>query len=104
MGQNMAVDPVMLRQAGQALVSAASRLAEEWAAFSGRVQAMGQIFGDDDISSIIAISYDAAYGIADRAYSSAGDVLGGYGDTLVDMADSYERIEESNLGMFGKLY
>ena len=82
----------------------AERLTGEWTAFAGRVQAMGEIFGTDDVSSIIAISYDDAFGIADGSYGSAAEVLGGYGETLVAMADSYERIEESNNGLFAKLY
>jgi hypothetical protein len=88
------VRPESLRGAGRALQQAAQRLQSEWQAMTGTVQSMGDIFGDDMVSSLIATSYQAAHEIANDSYTSAAEGFQDFGGGLQTMAGTYESAEE----------
>jgi hypothetical protein len=57
---------------------------------------MGEMFGDDMVSSLIGMSYGAAQDMAAESYASAADGLAGFGQGLAAMADVYEKVEDAN--------
>jgi hypothetical protein len=48
---------------------------------------MGEIFGDDPVSSLIGASYQAAHQIAEQSYASVAASFDGFGQALHAMAD-----------------
>jgi hypothetical protein len=98
------VDPDSFRQAGQTLQDVADRLQQAWAAFSAQVQGMGDIFGDDMVGSLIGMSYGAAHGIADGAYTDVVEGLSGFAGGLTFMADSFDDIEQGNMALLQGVY
>jgi hypothetical protein len=86
--------PPSLRGAGQELAAAAGRLQQEWQALLGAVRGMGEMFGDDMVSSLIGTSYQIAQEMAEESYTSAIQELRGIGDGLVVMAEVYDRTEQ----------
>jgi Excreted virulence factor EspC, type VII ESX diderm len=90
------VHPPSLREAGQGLQDAAERVATAWQTLQGAVQGMGEMFGDDMVSSLIAMTYGAAQDMAAESYASAAEGLAGFGAGLSAMADVYETVEEAN--------
>lgn len=95
MGDQLEVHPPSLRQAGRGLQDVAGRLKSEWQNLHNTVQGMGEMFGDDMVSSLIGASYQAAHGMAQDSYTSAADGLADFGDGLVAMADVYDKVEDA---------
>ena len=98
MADELEVGPASLRGAGRELQQIAQRLQSEWQAMTSTVQGMGDIFGDDMVSSLIATSYQAAHEIANDSYTSAAEGLQDFGGGLQTMADTYESAEERTAG------
>lgn len=94
-GDSVEFHSASLRQGGHGLQDAASRLHAEWQALVATVQGMGQVFGDDMVSSLIGTSYQAAHQMADESYTSAAQGLHDFGEGLVVMADVYDRTEQA---------
>jgi PE family len=87
--------PPSLRDAGQGLSDVGDRLGAEWQALVAMAEGMGDIFGDDDVGSLIAATYQAAQQIAAEAYGSAAQGFGDFGGGLTDMAATYEQTEQT---------
>jgi hypothetical protein len=87
------VQPAGLRDAGGALQDAAERLATAWEQLQSAVRGLGQLFGDDMVSSLIAASYGAAQDMAAESYASAAEGLAGFGQGLAVMGDEYDAAE-----------
>ncbi|RKR88168.1 hypothetical protein BDK92_2476 [Micromonospora pisi] len=104
MADGLLVETETLRQAGQQLLQLAEELDGAWARFSGQVQAMGDIFGDDDVGGLIGIGYHAAHEIAGDSYLSVVDGLYSFSAGLSDMADNYDSVEADNTGLFSAIY
>jgi hypothetical protein len=102
--EQFSVDPDSLRQAGQALRDVGERLGQAWSEFSAQVQGMGDIFGDDDVGSLIGMSYQAAHEIADGAYTDVAEGLADFGEGLTTMADSFDDIEQGNAALLQGVY
>ena len=83
------VYPSSLRDAGQGLQDVAERVATAWQTLQAAVQGMGEMFGEDMVSSLIAASYGAAAEMAAESYASAAESLGGFGTGLAAIADQY---------------
>jgi Excreted virulence factor EspC, type VII ESX diderm len=85
-----------LRGAGDSLAVLSGRLGSAWTAHAGEVAGMGDIFGDDPVSSLIAASYQAAHQIAERSYRSVAVSFDGFGRALAILADGYQQTDQSN--------
>jgi uncharacterized protein YukE len=99
------VTPERLRGAGRNLQQVAQQLQAEWQAMTGTVQGMGDIFGDDMVSSLIATSYQAAQEIANDSYTSVAEGLQDFAGGLDAMAATYENAERrttDDVGRVGK--
>ena len=94
MAGELEVRPDSLRSAGKSLEQVAQRLQSEWQAMAGTVQGMGDIFGDDMVSSLIATSYQSAHEIANDSYSSVAEDFQDFGGGLQAMAAVYEETEQ----------
>jgi Excreted virulence factor EspC, type VII ESX diderm len=90
------VHPPSLRRAGDSLAEVSGRLSAAWSAHAGQVGGLGDIAGDDPISSLIATSYRAAYQIAERSYRSVVSSFDGFGRALHLLADGYEQTDQAN--------
>jgi hypothetical protein len=93
MGDELRFEPKSLHSAGQDLGKAGDRLLADWQAMQGTVQGMGELFGDDMVSSLIAATYQAAEQVAHGCYTSAAKGLKDFGSGLVKMAGNYENTE-----------
>ena len=96
MTAGLEVHPPSLRRAGDSLAELSGRLSGAWAAHAGQVAGVGEIAGDDPISSLIASSYRAALGIAERSYRSVAVSFEGFGRALHALADGYEQTDQAN--------
>lgn len=96
MGDQLEVHPPALRKAGKGLQDVSGRLKTAWQDLQNTVQGMGEMFGDDMVSSLIQASYEAAHGMAQESYTSAADRMKDFGDGLVVMADVYDKVEQAN--------
>jgi hypothetical protein len=103
MADGIQVDLAALRRGGEGLQRAAQQLEQEWSAFSGRVQSMGDIFGDDMVGGLIGASYHAAHEIADESFMSAADGLDGFGAGLMESADNHEATDQSGAESFQQM-
>lgn len=83
-----------LRSSGQGLTDAAGRLQRGWQSMLSAVQGMGELFGDDLVSSLIGTSYQIAQQMAEESYGSAIAELQFFGEGLVVMADTYDGTEQ----------
>jgi hypothetical protein len=97
------VDTDTLRSGGAALEQCGARLNEAWSAFSGSVRAMGDIFGDDDVGSIIGTSYEAAHSIAEAAFTSSAERFGEFGQALAAAADRHDANERQITDSFKRI-
>jgi hypothetical protein len=88
------VRPESVRGAGRNLQQVAQRLQTEWQAMTATVQGMGDLFGDDMVSSLIAASYQAAHEIANDSYTSAAEGFQDFGGGLQAMAATYDEAEQ----------
>jgi hypothetical protein len=95
MADELRFHPPSLREAGQGLSDVGERLAAEWQALAATAQGMGDIFGDDDVGSLIATTYQAAQQIAQESYGSAAEGFGEFGGGLTEMAGTYEQTEQA---------
>jgi hypothetical protein len=84
-----------MRRAGDSLSVVSGRLSNAWAAHAGQVSGMGEIFGDDPVSSLIGASYQAAHQIAEQSYASVAASFDGFGQALHVMADGYEQTDQA---------
>jgi uncharacterized protein YukE len=103
MADGITVDPVALRTGGAQLQQVAAQLRTQWATFSGQVQAMGDIFGDDQVGGLIGASYGAAHEIADSCFTSVADAFDGFGTGLSRCADNHERTDQDIAGGFDRM-
>jgi uncharacterized protein YukE len=92
------VRPDSLSGAGRDLQQVAQRLQSEWQAMTGTAQGMGDIFGDDMVSSLIATSYQSAQEIANDSYTSAVEGFQDFGGGLQEMAATYAEAEQETTG------
>jgi len=88
--------PDELQAAGQSMVDVAGRLATAWQGLQATVQGMGELFGEDMVSSLIGMSYGAAQEMAAESFGSAAESLGWFGDGLAAMADQYRAAEAAS--------
>lgn len=95
MADELRFHPPSLREAGQGLSDVGERLAAEWQALVSTAEGMGDIFGDDDVGSLIATTYQAAQQIAEESYGSAAEGFGEFAGGLTEMADTYEQTEQA---------
>ncbi len=103
MDETLNVDLDSLDRGGEALFRVAETLSARWSELSGQVQAMGDIFGDDDVGSLIGVSYQAAHQVADESFRSVIDSLAGFGSGLALMAKRYADTERQIADRFGRL-
>lgn len=103
MSDSIDVDPQELRRGASQLREVADQLQTRWAEFSGRVQAMGDIFGDDPVGGLIGASYQAAHGLAADSYQSVTTGLVGFSEGLAKMAGRYESADGSSREEFQRL-
>lgn len=94
--------PDNLRDSASLMRTAAEALQTEWAALDGKVQGMGDIFGDDDVGGLIGMSYQAAHDIAAENMTSVIEALGGFGEGLDAMATTYDENESAIEASFAK--
>jgi hypothetical protein len=99
----LSVDLDSLQRGGTALARVAGTLAERWSQFSSQVEAMGDIFGDDDVGSLIGVSYQAAHQVADESFRSVIDSLGWFGGGLAFMGRRYAETEQQIADRFTRL-
>jgi hypothetical protein len=97
------VHPPALRQGGTHLTTVAEQLASQWEALRAQTAGMGDIFGDDDVGSLIGMSYQAAEQIAAECLGSVIEGLAGFGDGLGLMADQYDLVEQDNHAQFNTM-
>jgi hypothetical protein len=93
-GEELRFNPPSLRDGGQALSDVGERLDSAWRALESLAQGMGDIFGDDDVGSLIGTTYQAAQQIAAESYGSAAKGFGNFGGGLRKMADDFEQSEQ----------
>ena len=96
-------DPAVVRTAAHDVGAVGAQLSNAWAAFSGRVAAMGDIFGDDPVGGLIGASYRAAHAIAERSFSSVSQALHGFAAGLTTTADRYAQREQDVCDRFDGL-
>ncbi|MEU8130005.1 hypothetical protein AB0B68_22560 [Micromonospora sp. NPDC049049] len=97
------VDPAQLREAGEAVRTAADQLGERWQQLRATADGMGDIFGADDVGGLIGVSYQAANQVAERSVTSVLNALSGFADGLVGMGNAYDQVEEDNADLFRAL-
>jgi hypothetical protein len=90
------VSPSGLREAGQELLDSADQVGTAWQQLTAAVAGMGELFGDDMVSSLIAMTYGAAQEMAAESYGSAADSLAYFGQGLGLMADVYTEAEQAS--------
>jgi len=88
------VDPENIRDSAQRLQQVAERLSSEWQSFASGILGRGDVFGDDPVGGLIAASYQAAHELADKCFTSGLEALGGFGEGLTQMAETYEQVEQ----------
>jgi hypothetical protein len=93
-GEELRFHPPSLRDGGQSLSDVSERLAAAWRALEATAQGMGDIFGDDDVGSLIGTTYQVAQQIAAESYQSAAQGFGYFGGGLRQMADDFEQSEQ----------
>jgi hypothetical protein len=93
-GEELRFHPPSLRDGGQSLSDVSERLESAWRALEATAQGMGDIFGDDDVGSLIGMTYQVAQQIAAESYQSAAQGFGNFGGGLRQMADDFERSEQ----------
>lgn len=98
MGEQMEVYPPGLRKSGKGLGDTGNKVHAAWQDLQNTVTGMGQLFGDDMVSSLIGASYQAAHQMAHESFTSAADGLNGFGEGLTTMADVYDTTEDATTG------
>jgi hypothetical protein len=93
-GEELRFHPPSLRDGGQALSEVSERLESAWRELEAMAQGMGDIFGDDDVGSLIGTTYQVAQQIAAQSYGSAARGFGNFGGGLRRMADDFEQSEQ----------
>jgi len=91
-----------LRSSGKGLSDAGGRVDQEWKGLKNTVQGMGDMFGDDMVSSLIQMTYQIAQEMADESYTSAGEQLKYLGEGLNVMADIYDKTEDATTQTFDR--
>lgn len=94
------VNPDSLLQAGGALSDVARELQERWRSAVSQIESLGDIFGDDDVGSLIGMSYWAAHAIAGESYDSIVAGLDWFGSGLRTMGERHAANEDEVTGLF----
>ena len=66
MGEQLAVSLPDLQQASNRLRDVATGFRTSWTTFAAKVDAYGDIFGNDDLGKLIGLSYQAAHLLPDN--------------------------------------
>ncbi len=103
MDGQLSVDLDSLQHGSAELSRVAETLGQRWSELCGQVEAMGDIFGDDDVGSLIGVSYQAAHQVADESFRSVVDSLGWFGGGLALMGRRYAEIEQQIADRFAQL-
>ncbi|RKR87024.1 PE family protein [Micromonospora pisi] len=103
MDNQFEVEPENLAENGAGIGRVGENLQTLWQQFSSQVEAMGDIFGDDDVSSLIATSYQAAHQIAADSIGTVVESLAGFGTGLQEMAARYAEADEQIADGFRRL-
>lgn len=96
MTASLDVYPPSMRRAADSLAELSDRLSRAWMAQAAQVAGMGDVFGDDPVSSLIATSFQAAHQIAERSYRSVAASFDGFGRALRSLANGYEETDQTN--------
>jgi hypothetical protein len=83
-----------LRDGGRSLSEVGSRLESQWRELEASAQGMGDIFGDDDVGSLIGMTYRVAQQLSAQSQRSAARGFDNFGTGLHTMADDFERSEQ----------
>jgi hypothetical protein len=82
-----------LRDGGRSLSEVGRQLESQWRDLEANAQGMGDIFGDDDVGSLIATTYRVAQQLSAQTHRSAARGFDNFGSGLHTMADDFERSE-----------
>ncbi|MEV4539735.1 hypothetical protein AB0J82_38775 [Asanoa sp. NPDC049518] len=94
---DLGVDAAALRHSGGGVRTAAEGMAQRLAAFQSELAAYGQPWGNDDLGSLIGMAYETVLEVAMDCITGNLDGLAEDGAGLVDMADSYDAVEQENV-------
>ncbi|MEU1587016.1 type VII secretion target [Micromonospora sp. NPDC005710] len=103
MNDGFDVEPDTLTEQGAGIARVAETLQTAWQQLAGQVDGLGDIFGDDDVSSLIAATYQAAHQIAAESFEATVASLHGFGAGLQEMAERYTRVDEEIADGFRQL-
>lgn len=103
MAEELEFDLPSLQEASRSLGEVGRQLGAEWQALVSTAEGMGDIFGDDDVGSLIAITYQAAQQIAHEAYESAARGFEHFGTGLADMATIDKETEQATSGQVNEI-
>ena len=99
-GDELVVSADSLRGGAEGLRGVADEFASAWSSFSASVEAMGDVFGDDDIGGLIGLSHELAQQIAGEAFGSVTEALSACADGLSSMACAHEDNEAGSESLF----
>lgn len=94
--EDLEVYPKSLRKSGGGLEDVADQVDNAWQGLVNSVSGMGEAFGDDMVSSLIATMYQSVQEAADETYTSVVDGMRDFGDGLMLMADNAEGAESDS--------
>jgi uncharacterized protein YukE len=100
MNSGFQVNTEELAALGNEFGDIAGRVDTLWENHLNRIEAMGDIFGTDQVGSLIGRSYAAAEVIGDSCFSTMVDAMLNIADALEEMVSNYEDVETQNVSLF----
>jgi len=95
--------PEGLRESGKGLSDVAQRSREEWQRLDSHVKGLGDIFGQDDVGSLIGMAYQVIHDKAAEVHSRAADDFEKLGAGLKGVGDIWEEVESQYAQLLGQI-
>jgi|RhiMethySRZTD1v2_1073278.scaffolds.fasta_scaffold2180012_1 hypothetical protein len=100
--RDMDVDSGSLRQAKINIGQSAQDTDAALAAFVAELESHGEPWGNDDLGTMIGLSYQGIFDAAMECFNSNLDVIDDYAESLGNAADEYDRTDQENADLTQK--
>jgi hypothetical protein len=99
MSEDLEVDPVKMRQSAGGINTAGNTLQSNFAGFQQEMESdANEVFGDDDLGSLIGGVYQAIHEVAFGSYNDNAGAMKDHVQNVHAMAAGYESSEQANTG------
>jgi hypothetical protein len=92
-----------LRDSGKGISKQGEQVQTEWGKLKSSSEGRGDIFGDDDVGGLIGMSYQAVFGLADEAFTTAADDFNAFGEALTKAGDRHAETERNHAAILKRL-